>query len=127
MTPDWLDDTVQAFGRQMGLAAFRFADNGAAGLRFENGLTLRFEYAYEALMVSLGFPVEPDAAALEHLLQLAHPAAAGVPRVRASYLATTGEALLTVRLAEREVTVTTLEAVFRRLWAAAATQRRIAS
>ena len=127
MTPDWLNDNVQAFGRQMGLSAFRLAENGAAGVRFENGIALRFEYADAALMVSVGVPVEADEQTLKRLLTSAHPSAARQLRLRAAYLAKAGEALLAVRLAEREVTVTALEAVFRMLWSAADRLRRAAA
>lgn len=127
MTPAWLNDNVQAFGRQMGLSGFRLAENGAAGVRFENGLSLRFEYADGALMVSMGVSAEPDEETLKRLLTSAHPSASRPLRVRTAYLAKSGEALFVVRLAEREVTVTALEAVFRMLWSAADRLRRAAA
>ena len=129
MTPDWLNDIVQAFGRQMGLREFRLRENGAAGVTFENGRSLRLEYANEALMLSMGLPVEPSGAAMKSLLTAVHPAAqqASAARVRAGYLKRTGEALLVVRLLERDVTVTVLEAAFRQLWSAADRLRRMAS
>ena len=128
MTPDWLNDIVQAFGRQMGLQEFRLRDNGAAGTTFENGLTLRFEYADEMLMMSMGVPTTPADAMMKNLLLAAHPAAQQGPvRIRAGYLKRTGEALLTLRLQEREVTVTALETAFRQLWSAADRLRRTAS
>jgi len=128
MTPGWLNDSVQAFGRQMGLREFRLQENGAAGATFENGLSLRFEYAHEALMMSMGLPMAPTDAAMKGLLVLAHPSAQqGAIRLRTCYLKRTGEALLTLRLLEREVTVTVLEAAFRQLWSAADRLRRAAS
>ena len=128
MTPDWLNDIVQAFGRQMGLQEFRLRDNGAAGVTFENGLSLRFEYANEMLMMSMGAPATPTDAVMKNLLLAAHPAAQqGSVRIRAGYLTRTGEALLTLRLQEREVTVTALETAFRQLWSAADRLRRTAS
>ena len=129
MTPDWLNDIVQAFGRQMGLQDFRLRDNGAAGVTFENGLSLRLEYAGEALMMSMGLPVEVTDAAVRRLLTAAHPAAQqpAAARVRAGLLKRTGEALLVIRLLERDVTVTVLEAAFRQLWTAADRLRRTAS
>ena len=127
MTPDWLNDTVQAFGRQMGLASFRLAENGAAGVRFENGLSLRFEYADAALMAYMGVPAEADEGTLQRLLLAAHPSVGGSPHIRSAYLARTGEALFAVRLNERDVTVSALEAVFRMLWAAADRLRRAAT
>lgn len=128
MTPDWLNDIVQAFGRQMGLQEFRLRDNGAAGVTFENGLSLRFEYANEMLMMSMGVQTTPTDAMMKNLLLAAHPAAQqGSVRIRAGYLKRTGEALLTLRLQEREVTVTVLETAFRQLWSAADRLRRTAS
>lgn len=128
MTPDWLNDIVQAFGRQMGLREFRLHDNGAAGATFENGLSLRFEYANEMLMMSMGVQATPTDAVMKHLLLAAHPAAQqGAVRIRAGYLKRTGEALLTMRLQEREVTVTALETAFRQLWSAADRLRRTVS
>lgn len=127
MTPDWLNDIVQSFGRQMGLQEFRLHENGSAGVTFENGLSLRLEYASEALMVSMGTPIAPDDAAMKGLLQLAHPSAQQMVRIRVGYLKRTGEALLAMRLMERDVTVTVLEAAFRLLWTAADRLRRMAS
>ena len=127
MTPDWLNDIVQAFGRQMGLQEFRLRDNGAAGVTFENGLSLRFEYAAETLVMSMGVAVTPTDAIVKNLLQLAHPSAQQAVGVRAGYLKRTGEAFLAVRLRERDVTVTALEAVFRQLWSQVDRLRRVAS
>ena len=127
MTPDWLNETVQAFGRQMGLKRFALNDRGAAGVRFENGFAFRLEYAHEALIVSMAMEAPSEAATLRRILTQSHPDAVrgGLP-VRAAFLARTGEALFAQRLAEREVTVTALEAVFRRLWALADAVRRAA-
>ena len=129
MTPDWLNDIVQAFGRQMGLREFRLQANGAAGVTFENGLSLRLEYADEALMMSMGLPIESSDAAMKRLLTAVHPGALhpAAARVRAGYLKRTGEALLVIRLLERDVTVTALESAFRQLWAVADRTRRAAS
>ena len=128
MTPDWLNDIVQAFGRQMGLQEFRLRDNGAAGATFENGLSLRFEYANEMLMMSMGVQTAPSDAVMKNLLLAAQPAAQQTAVcIRAGYLKRTGEALLTMRLQEREVTVTTLETAFRQLWSAADRLRRTVS
>lgn len=128
MTPDWLNDSVQAFGRQMGLREFRLRENGAAGATFENGTTLRLEYAGGTLAMSMGVPAPEADEAAKRLLVLAHPAAQPPAfRLRAVYLKRTGEALLALRLPEREATVTTLEAAFRALWSAAIRLGRDAS
>lgn len=127
MTPDWLNDNVQAFGRQMGLSEFRLTDSGVAGVRFENGMSLRFEYAEGALMMSAGVPVDADPDTMRRLLVSSHPSAARTVRLRTGYLSKSGEAIFTLRLAEREVTVSSLESAFRVLWAAADRLRRAAS
>lgn len=127
MTPDWLNDTVQAFGRQMGLSSFRLAENGAGGVRFENDLTLRFEYADAALIVFAGVPVSADEATIKRLLMAAHPSSVRPIRLRTAYLAKAGEAIFAARLAEREVSVTALESVFRMLWSAADHLRRVSA
>lgn len=127
MTPDWLNDVVRAFGRQMGLPSFELNDRGAAALRFENGLSVRLEYAHEALVLSAGLPVPAEAPVLKRLLLAVHPDAARGRPMRAGYLARAGEALFAVRVDEREASVTELEAVFRQVWSAAEQLRRSVS
>lgn len=128
MTPTWFNDVVTAFGRQMALTRFALNERGVAGVRFENGLTLRFEYADEALLVSMGVAAGDDPATLRHLLEAVHPAAQrGGMRLRAAYLAKRGEAVYAVRLAERGVTVAALGEVFQALWQAADRLRRSVS
>lgn len=116
MTPDWLNETVRAFGRQMNIPNFELNARGAAGMRFENGIGFRLEYANEALMLMTAVEVPADAALFTRVLALVHPDARLQPAVRAGYLARTGEAIFVVRVGEREVSVTALEAVFRMLW-----------
>lgn len=117
--PEWLDGTVRAFGRQMGLEAFTLGERGVAGLEFENGAKFRLEYAGEALTASVAVKCELDAAGAARLLEAAAPGGRGAVRVRAAYFERTSEAAFAVRTPERAVTVTLLEAVFRELWAAA--------
>lgn len=123
MTPPWLNDVVAAFGRQMALARFALDGRGVAGVRFENGFALRFEYVDGALLVSLGVPAGDDPATLRHLLEAVHPAARR-GGMRAAYLAKRGEAVYAVRLAERGVTLAALEEAFQALWQAAERLRR---
>lgn len=125
MTPSWLNDVVAAFGRQMGLTRFALDARGVAGVRFENGLALRFEYADEALLVSMGVAAGDDAATMRRMLGAVHPAAQrGGLRLRAAYLAKRGEAVYAVRLAERGVTLAALGEAFQALWQAAERLRR---
>ena len=124
MTPTWLNEIVVGFGRQLGLERFELNDHGVAGLRVENGLSVRLEYAQESLLMMVGVAVPPSAATMTRLLALVHPDARRQPPMRACYLARTGEAVYAVRVPEREVTVTQLEAVFRSLWTVAEQFRR---
>ncbi len=124
MTPSWLNDMVRAFGRQMDLAQFELNEQGVAGVRFENGLSLRFEYAQEALMLTLGVPVANEPETMKRLLEAVHPSARNPLRLRAAYLARADEAIYSVRLPERSVTVAVLEHAFRVLWQAADRLRR---
>ena len=54
--PVWLDDIVREFGRSAGLSDFALNDRGAAAISFETGAQLRFEYAFESLVVALSVP-----------------------------------------------------------------------
>ncbi len=119
MTPSWVNDTVRAFGRQMGLENFVLNDRGAAAVRFENGVSLKFEYAGEALVVSAGLSIPGGEAPLKALLAAAHPAARHQVKIRAAYLARSGEAVFASCIQERDVGVSTIEMVFRELWEAA--------
>ena len=126
MTPDWLNDAVRAFGRQMGLQTLALNDRGAAGLRFENGLALHFEYAQESLVVSARVNLPPREDLLKRLLVAVHPSARRGAELRAAYLSKSGEALYAVRLPERRVDVSALEVAFRAVWSAADAVRRAA-
>lgn len=124
MTPDWLNETVRGFGRQMGLSNFALNERGAAGVRFENGLALRFEYAEGALLVSMGVAADASDRTMRRLLATVHPSARQPVRMRAVWMARADEARFVSRLSERDVTVTSLEGVFRALWQTAETFRR---
>ena len=43
--PSWMEALVREFGKGAGLPDLAFNDRGAAALSFENGASLRFEYA----------------------------------------------------------------------------------
>jgi len=119
MTPDWVNEAVRAFGRQMGLKAFVLNGCGAAGCRFANGIALHLEYADGAMMMSAGLVTDDSAATMRRFLAGAHPSARrGGVRFRAVRLARTGESRYVVRLEDRELTPTALEAAFRALWQA---------
>ena len=115
--PVWLDDIVREFGRSAGLSDFAFNDRGAAAVTFETGAQLRFEYAFESLVVALSFPYpggDPEAA--RRLLAAAHPGARPGFKLRAGLLEKTGRAILAARFPEREITLPAVNAAFSALW-----------
>lgn len=115
--PDWMNEAVAAFGRQLNLSAFFLNDRGVAGLSFENGAALRLEYADDRLVMVVGLKAEATPAALARLLMDVNPEAPrGEFTVRAAHLARTGELVYAVRLSERDVNVSTLQAAFLDLW-----------
>lgn len=114
--PDWIVSAVDGFGRATGLGGLAFDEKGAVSLAFENGFRFRMEYAFETLTVMMTLPFRDDDEAAKRLLLTAHPDARRPFRLRAAYLAKRGEAVLAVRLAEREVDRMALETVFRGLW-----------
>lgn len=119
MIETWLNEVIGDFGRQMGLNHFALNERGTAGLRFENGLSLRLEYANGALMMMVGFPPSKsesaDAFAVK-ILTSAHYAGEGAKGVRAGYLSRANEAILVKRIPERSIDVPQLEASFSLLW-----------
>ena len=115
--PVWLDDIVREFGRSAGLSNFSLNDRGAAAATFETGAQLRFEYAFESLVVALSFPYPvSDPAAARRLLAAAHPGARAPFRLRAGLLANSGRAILVARFPEREATLPAVNAAFSALW-----------
>ena len=127
MTPGWLNDTVRAFGRQMGLKSFALNERDAAGVRFENGAELRLEYAGEALAMMVTVSAADDSGTVRRVLMAAHPDARNGIKVRSGLFGKSGRAFFHARLAERDVSVDVLERTFRELWAAAGTVVRRAA
>ena len=114
--PTWIDSAVSAFGQSAGLGSLSLGDRGIAALSFQNGLVLRFEYAFDALYVAMTVPARIDASTAGRLLGYAHPNARLDFRLRAGYLAKAGRAVFAVRLADRDVTLPSINAVFTLLW-----------
>ena len=115
--PVWLDDIVREFGRSAGLSDFALNDRGAAAISFETGAQLRFEYAFESLVVALSIPYPAsDPAAARRLLAAAHPGARPGFKLRAGLLEKTGRAILAARFPEREITLPAVNAAFSALW-----------
>ena len=127
MTPTWLNDTVRAFGRQMGLKSFALNERDAAGVRFENGAELRLEYAGDALAMMITVPAADDFETVRRVLMAAHPEARRGVKVRSGLFGKSGRAFFHARLAERDVSVDVHERDFRELWTAAGTAVRRAA
>lgn len=115
--PAWLDDVVREFGRSAGLSDFSLNERGAAAVTFETGAQLRFEYAFESLVVALSFPCAvEDPATARRVLAAAHPGARPPFRLRAGILPRAGRAILAARFPEREATLPAVNAAFSALW-----------
>ena len=110
--PVWLNAVIGDFGRTAGIGALALNERGAAALRFENGTSLRLEYTGAELVVAVTVP----SADLKRLLSFSHPKARYGFRVRTGIVPKTREAVLAVRLAERDVTLPRVNAVFGLLW-----------
>lgn len=110
--PVWMNAVIGDFGRGAGLAGLSLNHRGAAALRFENGASLRLEYTGSELVVAIALP----SADVKRLLSLSHPKARYGFRVRTGIVPKTREAVVAVRLAERDVTLPRVSGVFEVLW-----------
>ena len=118
MTPAWLNDIVREFASGMGLKDFALNADGAAALRFENGIVLRFEYAMDFLSLSMSVESPQDAAAVKLLLAASDPLRRGGFVVRTGTAGNPPRAVFTVRLEPAEVTLGNLDAAMAELWRA---------
>ncbi len=110
--PSWVEAAVAQFGQAAGLDNLSLESNSAA-LRFDNGLSLRFEYHYGELVMAMCMPGVSD---VRRLLSLAHPDTPFGFRVRAGIIAKSDAAVIAIRMAERDVTLVKLNAAFSLLW-----------
>ena len=118
MTPAWLNDIVREFGSGMGLKDFALNADGAAALRFENGVALRLEYAMNFLSLSMSVESPQDAASVKLLLTASDPLRRGAFAVRTGIAGNPPRAVFTVRLEPSEVTLGNLDDVMAELWRA---------
>ena len=114
--PAWIASLVSDFGKGAGLQNFALGDRDTAALSFENGYSLRFEYAAGGLMVAMAVPSRLDAAHARALLAYSHPEARLGFRVRAGYLQRRGAAFFSIRLEERDVTLPAINQAFAIQW-----------
>ena len=118
MTPAWLNDIVREFASGMGLKDFALNADGAAALRFENGVVLRFEYAMDFFSLSMSVESPQDVAAVKLLLSASDPLRRGAFAVRTGTAGNPPRAVFTVRLEPAAVTLGNLDAAMAELWRA---------
>jgi type III secretion system chaperone SycN len=118
VTPAWLNDIVREFGSGMGLKDFALNADGAAALRFENGVALRLEYAMNFLSLSMSVESPQDVASVKLLLTASDPLRRGAFAVRTGIAGNPLRAVFTVRLEPSEVTLGNLDAAMAELWRA---------
>ena len=119
MTPAWLNGIVREFASGMGLKDFALNADGAAALRFENGVGLRFEYAMDFLSLSMSVESPLDAAAVKLLLSASDPLRRGAFAIRTGIAGKAPRAVFAIRLEPAEVTLGNLDAAMAELWRAA--------
>ena len=110
--PAWMTAVIRDFGRAAGVGALSLNERGAAALKFENGTALRLEYAEGELVVAMTVP----SADVKRLLSLSHPKAHYAFRIKCGIIPKTREAMMAVRLAERDVTLPRVSGAFELLW-----------
>ena len=110
--PVWMASVIGEFGRAAKIDGLALNAGGAAAPRFETGASLRLEYTGSELVMAMTVP----SAGLKRLLSLSHPRARYGFRIRTGVLPKSGEAVMAIRLAEREVTLPRLNAAFDVLW-----------
>lgn len=110
--PGWLTAAVADFGRAAGLETLALNNNGAAALRFENGSSLRLEYTGGELVIAMTV----HSGDVRRLLSISNPNARFGFRIRTGILPKSGEAIIAIRLSEREATLAQMNAAFAVLW-----------
>lgn len=115
--PGWLNSVLQEFGKSIGLTTLGFNDRNSAVLHFETGVSLRFEYAFETMVIAMMVPAPEDPEVLQHLLLYAQPERRPASfTVRVSYIAKSSCAMIAARIPEREVSLPVINMVFTELW-----------
>lgn len=114
--PGWVEAAVAEFGRAAGAENFTLGRAGSAAFSFENGFSLRFEHAGDALAIVLTAPSRTDPQSAARLLAYAHPLASRGLAVRTAFFAKDSRAVFVVKMQDRDVTVPSLNAAFALLW-----------
>ena len=110
--PVWMASVIKEFGRAGKIDGLELKAGGAAALRFETGASLRLEYTGSELVMAMTVPSSD----VKRLLSLSHPRARFGFRIRTGVLPKSGESVMAIRLAERDVTLPRLNAAFDVLW-----------
>lgn len=110
--PVWMSSVIGDFGRAAKIDGLSLNAAGAAALRFETGASLRLEYTGSELVMAMTVP----SASVKRLLAVSHPRARYGFRIRTGVLPKSGESVMAIRLAERDVTLPRLNAAFDVLW-----------
>lgn len=114
--PAWMESVIRDFGRSAGVSNLALNDRGAAALTFANGMTLRLEYAEEALMVAVTVPWHGDMPSLKRLLSYSHPRAGTGLAIRTGLSRRNSALLAAARFPERDVTLPNLNLALTVLW-----------
>ena len=122
--PRWLNAVLREFGEGIELGSFGLNEQNSAVLRFETGVSLRFEYAFDSLVIAMLVPAPQEAEVMKRMLVHTQPERRAAFRLRAGYLAKSAAVCFAVQLAEREVSLPGLNAVFMELWRLAEDFRR---
>ncbi len=125
--PRWLNTILQEFGEGVDIKNFGFNAQGAASMVFETGVSLRFEYAFESLVIAIQIPVERDPELMKRLLIYAQPERSRSFRLRVAYLDKAASAIMAAMISERDASLAAVNAVFTELWLMAEEFRRRAA
>lgn len=122
--PGWLADVVRTFASGFGLKDLALNNDGAAALRFENGVVFRLEYAVDFLTLTMAAEPPSNIDATKVLLSCADPLRRGTFSLRVGVLERPSRAVFSIRLDSSEVTLGNLEAALAELWRATENYRR---
>ena len=122
--PKWLNAVLHEFGEGIDLKNFGFNSANAAAIRFETGVSLRFEYALESLLMTIQIPAVQDSETMKTLLKYAQPERRPSFKLRVAYLEKSESAIMVARIPERDANLAAVNSVFNELWLLAEDFRR---
>ena len=125
--PRWLNAILREFGEGVDIKNFGLNAQDAASMVFETGVSLRFEYAFESLVIAIQIPVDDDPGLMKRLLIYAQPERSRSFRLRVAYLEKVSSAIMAVIISERDASLASVNAIFTELWLMAEEFRRRAA